>query len=313
MPVGATIAAVGTVAGAAIGAVGAQSAAKQQASALNNAEQLQLSMFGTAKDTLSPYTNAGAGAIPALQKLLGLSTGGAGGAAAPTVGGVNYDAFLKSNPDIAAWAASGHGDPTAAPGSQTPEQAAAYWIGQHQALGDDSRAAASNLPTFTAADVAAAGGSGNPVEDALQNIPGYQFARDQGIAAVNRSVGSTGQTGAQIKGIARFVTGLADQTYGEQVARLQGLVNTGASSAQSLTGAAVQTGANAGSTAAGVGTALAGGTVGATNAVTGALGQIPSYLLANKVLGGGGGSMYSGGGGVIGGGTMAGAGDFAAG
>lgn len=292
MPVGATIAAVGTVAGAAIGAAGAKSAANQQASALNNAEQLQLQMFGTAKDTLQPFVNAGSGAIPALQKLLGLSTGGG---AAPTAGGINYDALLKANPDIAAWAAAGHGDPSLT--SQTPEQAAAYWVNQHQGLGDDYRALDANLPHFTAADVA--GGGSNSIEDFLQNLPGYQFVRDQGVQSINRSIGSTGQTGAQIKGIARFVTGLADQTYGGQVQRLQSAVNTGESAAAQTGQIGAQQAGGISNTIVGAGTAQAAGTVGAANAISSGLSSIPNALLVNRLFpngssSGGGSTIYAG-------------------
>lgn len=51
----------------------------------------------------------------------------------------------------------------------------------------------------------------------FMNGPGYQFARDQGLQALNRSLASSGvlNTGGAAKKGAEFVTGLANQFYGD--------------------------------------------------------------------------------------------------
>lgn len=130
-------------------------------------------------------------------------------------------------------------------------------------------------------------------EAALQAIPGYQFQRDQGIQAAQRSLGSKGLTGAQLKGVSRFVTGLADTTYGEQVSRLKDAANIGQSAANQTANYGTQTATQVGQNQIGAGTATASGTVGAANAVSGALSSIPSALLTSKLLGGGTSSFYS--------------------
>lgn len=142
------------------------------------------------------------------------------------------------------------------------------------------------------------GGSAG-IETELQSLPGYQFAVNQGTKAVNNSIGSKGLTGAQAKGISRFVTGLADQTYGNQVDRYTTAANIGSGAATAGGGLGVQSGANVGGTLSGIGQSIsdaligaanasAGGTVGAANAVSGAASGLGNAYLASKILGGNG-------------------------
>lgn len=66
-------------------------------------------------------------------------------------------------------------------------------------------------------------GSGTPdsagMQKALENTPGYQFTLNQGLKATQNSYAAQGlgSAGAAIKGSAQFATGLADQTYQQQV------------------------------------------------------------------------------------------------
>src|SRR5712671_4414683 len=81
-------------------------------------------------------------------------------------------------------------------------------------------------------------------EATLEQTPGYQFTRNQGLKAVQNSAAARGlgASGAALKGAATFATGLADQTYQTQFNlentnrsnaynRLMGLVNVGARAA----------------------------------------------------------------------------------
>jgi hypothetical protein len=58
--------------------------------------------------------------------------------------------------------------------------------------------------------------------NSVRSLPGYQFAQDEGIQALDRSAASRGRlnSGRQSKELLRFGTGLADSTYGNQLARL---------------------------------------------------------------------------------------------
>lgn len=61
-------------------------------------------------------------------------------------------------------------------------------------------------------------GTFNPTQATLEQTPGYQFAYDQGLKAVQNSATSRGQgvSGAAQKAAAQYAQGLASQTYGQQ-------------------------------------------------------------------------------------------------
>lgn len=301
MPVAVPLAIVGSaVAGAAISGSAAKDAAKTQAAAANQASQQQLDMFNTIRGDLSPYRGIGADAVSPYEKLLGIGggTSGTSGGAAASGPTPDWNAYLASNPDVAQ---------SYAQLSSTPEgQASLAGLGITDATSfaahhyntagkAEGRTLTNTAPAASAPS--AIGPDGQPISDIeaqLQALPGYQFQRDQGIASIGRALGSRGQTGAQAKGIARFVTGLADTTYGEQVNRIRDAVSTGQNAANQ-TGAFGQTAAsNSGQALIGGANASAAGQVGAANAAGSALSSIPNALLSNKLLGGGG--LYGGGG-----------------
>lgn len=141
--------------------------------------------------------------------------------------------------------------------------------------------------------------SSRAIQAALEATPGYQFTRDQGMKAVTSNIfakGLGGASGAYGKGLARFVTGLADQTYGENVQRMANAVGVGQSAANQtgaygqgaaqgaagslIGGANAQAGGIAGAANAG-----AAGTIGAANALGGGINNAAGGLLAGRVLG----------------------------
>lgn len=65
--------------------------------------------------------------------------------------------------------------------------------------------------------------------NSVRSLPGYKFAKDEGVNALDRSAASRGMlnSGRQQKDLLRFGTGLADQTYGSQLQRLLGLNQQG--------------------------------------------------------------------------------------
>lgn len=76
----------------------------------------------------------------------------------------------------------------------------------------------------------------------VRNLPGYQFDFDQGIQALDRSKAAKGllNSGRAAMDIQRFGTGLADKTYGDQLARLMGLTQQGLGATQLQTNTAGQ-------------------------------------------------------------------------
>lgn len=281
MPVAAIASAVATVGSAVIGSSAAKSAANTQATAANHATDIQQQMYGQTRSDLQPFRDLGSAAGGKLSDLLGLS--GKTGPAAPVLGGSNFAGYVQNNPDLLAYWNS-HPDVQAQFNGDMGAWGQSHYASSGQAEG---RA----LPTFNQNDVAS---FRTPQDQALETLPGYTFTRDQGIASVNRVLGSQGQTGAQAKGIARFVTGLADSTYNGQVANLKGVVDTGENAAAQTGVIGANYGGNIGNNIVGAGTASAAGTVGAANALSGGLSSIPSYLLINKILGSGGGGGSAG-------------------
>lgn len=73
----------------------------------------------------------------------------------------------------------------------------------------------------------------NPMEFFLRSTPGYKFAFDEGQRAVQTSAASKGTllTGGTLKALARFGTGLADQTYDQATRRYLSLADLGARTA----------------------------------------------------------------------------------
>lgn len=287
MPTAAAIGVAG-IGGAAISASAAKSAGKTQAAAADRATDAQLQIYGQTRDDLAGYRDLGNTASSAYARLLGINDnqpGSYGGG--PVAGTPDWNAYLSANPDVAARAASLTPAELAAGGWSSPQEWAAF---QYQNTG---RAEGRALPTYAAQPAST---TGAPVIDsrqaALEATPGYQFARTQGIQAAERSIGTRGLTGALAKGIGRFVTGLADQTYGENVNRLRDATTIGANAAAGGGQIGAQTGANVANTITGAGAAQAAGTVGSANAIASGLNAIPNALLTNKILGGGG--IYTG-------------------
>lgn len=146
------------------------------------------------------------------------------------------------------------------------------------------------------------GGAGTGTGDIqayLETLPGYQFVKQQGLKAVTNSTaqkGLGGPSGAYGKGIARFVTGLADSTYASQVARLAGAVGGGQNAAAQTGSFGVQAASGAGSALTqgagaygagitGAANASAAGQIGAANAWGGGLNGIADAYITSKILG----------------------------
>lgn len=73
------------------------------------------------------------------------------------------------------------------------------------------------------------GAAGNErATGAFQTAPGYEFQRDQGLQALDRRSSAAGrfQSGNADIDAMQFATGLADQSYGSWLDRLNGMSNT---------------------------------------------------------------------------------------
>lgn len=175
---------------------------------------------------------------------------------------------------------------------------------------------------------------GANMTETLSQTPGYQFAEDKGLRAVNNQLaarGLGGSPGAVSKGAGDYVTGLANNTWQSVVNALQGVFTSGAGGMQNLftSGAGalqnlVNTGVNAGGAVAGSNTAAGnnissnligignaqGGAATATGQAIGGLGNsVSTAAILRQLLGGGAGGAsgpaYGGDNGIYGGSSQA--------
>ncbi|WP_156174074.1 DNA transfer protein p32 [Cupriavidus basilensis] len=136
----------------------------------------------------------------------------------------------------------------------------------------------------------------DPTQQQLEQTPGYQFTLQQGLKGVDNAAAAKGLnlSGAQMKGISDYTTGLADQTFqqqyqnalqsfmtnygvnSDQYNRLAGLVGLGQNAAAGVGNAGLQTASNAGGMLVGGANAQAAGQIGAANAISGGIGSIGS-------------------------------------
>jgi hypothetical protein len=149
----------------------------------------------------------------------------------------------------------------------------------------------------------------------LEQTPGYQFTKTQGLKAVQNSAAARGlgASGAAQKGAASFVTGLADSTYQNQFNnantnttnaynRLMGLINVGQNSAAQTGSLGNQTAIQQSNNTIGAGDAQAAAYNKMGNSIANGANTIGGYYMYQGLYGnpGGGGGSGSGGGGGYG-------------
>lgn len=105
--------------------------------------------------------------------------------------------------------------------------------------------------------------TGNPE---FKNDPGYKFAFDEGMKAVDARFGGMSKSGAKAKALTQFGQGVADQQYGNWLSRLGSLASVG----QTATGQQGTLGTNLTNTLATIGGQNA-NAIGAYSANTGIL------------------------------------------
>jgi len=120
----------------------------------------------------------------------------------------------------------------------------------------------------------------------FQATPGYQFALDEGLNAVEGSAAAAGglYSGATMQALQERGTGLANQEYGNYVNRLTSLAGSGQNAAAGM-GAANQAYSNqAGNALGAYGNAAAAGAIGVGNAVNQGIGNYLGYQQFNQLM-----------------------------
>lgn len=111
------------------------------------------------------------------------------------------------------------------------------------------------------------------IAETLSALPGYQFAKSQGIEGTSRALAAQGLnlSGNQATALADYTTGLADQTYGEQLNRLLAPIQLGQASAAGQAAGNQQSATNIGNIAVNQGNTIAGIRSNEIAGVTGAI------------------------------------------
>ena len=302
------VAGLGSLAGGLLGSSAAKKAASQQAAAQQQAAAMQLagtreanallsSMFGTQIGLQAPQLRAGQTALSALMSGMGLgplqmaqAAGGAGGGAGAgaqflDATGRAYTGPVMTNAQGQSVDAQGN-VLSAVPTFDVPG------ITQQQAEAAASPYAGTFLEKFTGQD--------------LYSDPSYQFRLTEGerLLRARQAAGGNRFSGQAMKDIMNYGQEAASQEFGsafdrfmrtkqsmyDRLAGLAGLAGTtagnistaGSELAGRSAGNIVSGATGAAERAANVGTALAGGTVGSTNALVGGLNQAANTFLANQ-------------------------------
>lgn len=143
----------------------------------------------------------------------------------------------------------------------------------------------------------------DPTMAQLEQTPGYQFAKTQGMKGVQNAASARGlaDSGAALKGAASFATGLADQTFQNQfknaltsyetnLGGLGQLAGMGQNAAAGIGAGAMQTGQGVASNMIGAGNAAAGNWMNMGNAVGNMANTGANAMWMNQLIQG----MYGG-------------------
>jgi hypothetical protein len=134
------------------------------------------------------------------------------------------------------------------------------------------------------------------VGTSFQESPGYQFAVQEGVNAIDRGASARGllNSGARLRELTRYGTGMANQEYNNWLSRLQSLAGVGQTATGQASSLAAQTGnmgagliQNAGNNVAQQtmqgGQAQASGQIGVANSTLGGIQQgVGLYALMNQ-------------------------------
>lgn len=271
------------VGSALIGASSASDAADAQAAAAAQQLALQEDIYNQQTELFEPYYDAGTNALAAQQYLLGLGP-------APTIGG--------TAPEITAEVVGGgSAAPTnpffEAAGVDPPEWTQDVNNLPPGATSFDRHAGTTPLPmngggggqtlyrvgdqTFATLEEAQAYANshleGGTPYGGFQESPGYQFALDQGIAAIDASASANGSlySGATMQDLNEFAQGTANQEFDKYYGQVSGVAGAGQAAAAQTSQAGANYAAGASNSLANMGNAQAAGSIGVGNALMGGL------------------------------------------
>ena len=272
MVTGAIIGGAAAIGGSLLSANAAGKASKQQSKAAKRTLNLQRDVFETTEANQQPFIESGQLGLQALLFELGLGD-------APTIGGgfkvgdetfgtrEEAEAFVGGFKSVKG---TGTGRFKTALGSEEgnrPDR-------QVEIIGPRTFRSPTGQ-NFNAIPGIESAGDGR-VFGGFQESPGFKFAKQQGIDAVDASAAGAGNlfSGNTLQALTEFGSGFASQQRGTFLDRLSGLVNTGAGSVDQLSATGTQFAAAGTSALGALGNAQSAGTIGRANAFQGGLNSL---------------------------------------
>lgn len=248
----AAIGGAASLASGVMGASAANKAANAQAASADKSLALQAAMYEQGRQDNMPWMEAGKTALAQYMGELGMTAPASVSKPSGSVDANGFDAayYLKANPDVAASAKYGSNP-----------------YGHYQ---DWGKAEGRSI-----ADPNASAAPATPFKSGFKETPGYQFQVQEGEKGVVNNMAALGMknSGAALKALTRFRTGLADQTYNTYLDRLSGMAGAGAATTSNQAQLGASSAANQGQTITDAGAARASGYVGGANAWQNALGS----------------------------------------
>ena len=242
---------------AVVGAGASIYAANQQSRAAQTAVNTATNFSNETRADLAPYRAIGANALGDISALYGYGGApGAPGGAAPSGSSNGLFANVVNNlppqwnSSLTGFlGSSAYGGSVTQPGAPPPTAPAAP-------------------PAF---------GTGTPDYSRFTNSPDYQFARDQGLLALDRDAAARGQllSGGHTKDVLAFANGLAAQQYGNYFNRLMAVAGLGANAAAQTGNLGASFASSIGNAQQNVGAANASGAVGVANSLS----AVPANML----------------------------------
>jgi hypothetical protein len=130
------------------------------------------------------------------------------------------------------------------------------------------------------------GAAGPSMQETLAGMPGYQFAKQQGLEATTNAATAMGlgRSGNTLQAIDKFSTGLADSTYQQEVGNLENVVNTGQAAAAGQAANVGNAAANNSSALINQGNNQAGIDANTIAGITKSIGNAGNQYIANQTL-----------------------------
>ena len=287
---------IGSIAGAAISASASKKASKLQAGSAESQLELQSQIFNQTEANQAPFIEGGQLALEALLFELGLGDAPVFGAEEGfRVGQEVFDTreeaekFLKKVKPITSFSNDLIISPNEREGGFRIAKRGRVPTGDFKSpTGEQFVGGRPAIEEFS---------EGGTTFQGFQESPGFKFARQQGIDAVDASAAGSGslQSGSTLQALTEFGQGFASQARGTFLDRLAALVGGGQAAVGQLSRSADSFAQGGSSALAGLGNARSAGVIGASNAFQGGLNSLATSIGSIDFSGFGGGAGAGGG------------------